>query len=279
MDRPLDVGARGYPLFVLLERALRGFPTSDPWYNANLLTALLGALVQVDDLARGHEQRSRRLRIDLHVQEHQLHLGELGDGLPELLAFARVLHRLAKRGFADALRLRGRIVVAPSIDYLDRVADASKYGRISEAPWLEATIPSLVDPLLVDGASGGGVKHVMSIIAQSAPYALRESTWDDEREALGDLVVRTLERAAPGVSDLIVARELLLGERGLDSCPNPVKRAKTILALAHLAGDHASLDELIREQRSMLEATKLTNELDLAEYDRMVTVLRDRGGG
>jgi phytoene dehydrogenase-like protein len=107
------------------------------------------------------------------------------------------------------LRLRGRIVIAPSIDYLDRAADASKYGRVSEAPWLEATIPSLVDPLLVDGAAAGGVKHVMSVIAQSAPYSLRDGDWEKERQSFGDLVIRTLEAAAPGISDTIVARQVL----------------------------------------------------------------------
>ena len=101
-------------------------------------------------------------------------------------------------GDDGAMRLRGRIVIAPSIRYLDQAADAAKYGRISEAPWLEATIPSLVDPLLTDGAAAGGVKHVMSVIVQTAPYALRESDWETERERFGDLVVSTLETRGPG---------------------------------------------------------------------------------
>lgn len=112
-------------------------------------------------------------------------------------------------GDEGAMRLRGRIVIAPSIRYLDQAADASKYGRISEAPWLEATIPSLVDPLLVDGAAAAGVRHVMSVLVQSAPYVLREGDWDSEREALGDLVIKTLETAAPGIGDRIVARQVL----------------------------------------------------------------------
>jgi phytoene dehydrogenase-like protein len=112
-------------------------------------------------------------------------------------------------GHDAAMRLRGRIVVAPSMRYLDLAADASKYGRISEAPWLEATIPSLVDPLLVDGAAAGGVKHVMSVLVQTAPYALRDSDWETQREPLGDLVVRTLETVAPGIGAQIVAREVL----------------------------------------------------------------------
>ena len=108
-----------------------------------------------------------------------------------------------------AMRLRGRILVAPSMAYLDRAADAAKYGRPSDAPWLEATIPSLVDPLLVDGTSESGVRHVMSVIVQSAPYRLREGDWDSRREALGDLVVETLETVARGISAQVVAREVL----------------------------------------------------------------------
>lgn len=106
-------------------------------------------------------------------------------------------------------RLRGRIVVAPSIAAIDRATDAAKYGRMSEQPWLEATIPSLVDPLLVDGAAASGVRHVMSVLLQSAPYALREGSWDASREALGDLAVTTLETVASGLGALVVAREVL----------------------------------------------------------------------
>jgi phytoene dehydrogenase-like protein len=108
-----------------------------------------------------------------------------------------------------AMRLRGRIVMALSMDHLDRAADAAKYGRISDEPWLESTIPSLVDPLLVDAAEEAGVRHVMSVLVQSAPYRLREGDWDSRRDELGDLVIRTLERAAPGIGALVVAREVL----------------------------------------------------------------------
>ena len=109
-------------------------------------------------------------------------------------------------GDEAALRLRGRLVVAPSVAYLDRAADAAKYGRASDEPWLEATIPSLVDPLLVDGAAVSGVRHVMSMLVQSAPFALREGSWADERDALAERTLDGLERVAPGIRGLVVAR-------------------------------------------------------------------------
>ena len=103
--------------------------------------------------------------------------------------------------------LRGRIVIATGMDDLERAFDDSKYGRMSAQPYIEATIPSLADPLLTSGAPAGG--HVLSAIVQWMPYALRDHGWDDCREELGDLVVRALERFAPAIADLIVARQVL----------------------------------------------------------------------
>jgi phytoene dehydrogenase-like protein len=114
------------------------------------------------------------------------------------------LSGLPSFGATDPERLRGRIVIAPGIDFLERGADAAKYGRPSPEPFMEATIPSLTDPTL---ALEGW--HVMSVIVQWTPYRLRGSTWDVEREGLGDLVVKALEGYSPGLSNLIVAREVL----------------------------------------------------------------------
>jgi phytoene dehydrogenase-like protein len=46
----------------------------------------------------------------------------------------------------DAARMQGRIVIGPSIDYVEKASDARKYGELPEEPWIEATIPSLMDP-------------------------------------------------------------------------------------------------------------------------------------
>jgi phytoene dehydrogenase-like protein len=101
-------------------------------------------------------------------------------------------------GAEDEERLRGRILLAAGIDELERAFDAWKYGELSATPYLEATIPSLADPSLApDGA------HVMSVLAQWVPGG------DVDRDEIGDLVVKRLEVAAPGLTGLIRERQVL----------------------------------------------------------------------
>lgn len=119
------------------------------------------------------------------------------------------LPRFTAAGDDGERLLRGRILIAPGIDAIERAFDASKYGRISDPPVMEATIPSLADPSLIGGAADAPGMHVMSVIVQYAPYALRDGTWDARRDELGDAVVRTLEEYAPGITGLVVGREVV----------------------------------------------------------------------
>ena len=104
-------------------------------------------------------------------------------------------------------RLRGRIVIGTGIDHVERAKDAWKFGRIAEEPWLEATIPTLMDPSLAPQG-----KHVMSVLVEAAPRHLRDGDWSTERERLGDNTVKTLERYAPGLGELIEARQVITPE-------------------------------------------------------------------
>jgi len=108
------------------------------------------------------------------------------------------------RGAPSEEALTGRIVIAPSIDHLERAFDASKYGRVSAEPFLEATIPTLSDPTLAPEGT-----HVLSVLAQWTPSELREGDWATEREHLADLVVKTLEAYAPGLGELVTARQAM----------------------------------------------------------------------
>jgi len=116
-----------------------------------------------------------------------------------------VLEGLPAIGGVDGERLHGRIVVAPTLDDVERAFDHSKYGRISEHPYLEATIPTLSDPSLAPDGT-----HVITALFQYAPRCLRDADWDEAaRDRVADGAVRTLEVYAPGLADRIVARHVV----------------------------------------------------------------------
>jgi phytoene dehydrogenase-like protein len=95
--------------------------------------------------------------------------------------------------------LHGRIHIGPSIDYLERAFDASKYGEVSAEPYLDITIPTLQDPALAPEG-----RHVMSVYAQFAPYKLAKGRdWSAERDTLVKNVMHVLERYAPGIGSLV----------------------------------------------------------------------------
>ena len=94
--------------------------------------------------------------------------------------------------------------ICPSIDYVERAWDDAKYGRPSESPMLEMTIPTTYDPSLAPAG-----KHIMGIFLQYAPYTLREGNWDDLREPFGDRVVNLIEQYCPNIKQIIEHRQVL----------------------------------------------------------------------
>jgi phytoene dehydrogenase-like protein len=99
--------------------------------------------------------------------------------------------------------LAGRLLVAPSPEYLERAFNHAKYCEYSAAPMLEITVPTLADPSL---APHGG--HVLSVIAQYAPYDLAGG-WEAGRQRFTELVIDTLARYAPGLPAQVRGAELL----------------------------------------------------------------------
>jgi phytoene dehydrogenase-like protein len=99
---------------------------------------------------------------------------------------------------------RATMHICPSIDYVERAWDDAKYGRPSERPLLELTIPAMYDPSLAPPG-----KHIMGIFLQYAPYTLREGTWDDLREPFGDRVIALVAEYAPNIRHIIEHRQVL----------------------------------------------------------------------
>jgi phytoene dehydrogenase-like protein len=100
--------------------------------------------------------------------------------------------------------LSGRLLLAPSLMYIERAFNHSKYREASAAPILEITVPTVNDPSLAPPG-----KHVLSAIVQYVPYDLADPA-DAGRKALSGAVLSALTACAPGITDCIEAAELLL---------------------------------------------------------------------
>ncbi|HEY7423106.1 MAG TPA: NAD(P)/FAD-dependent oxidoreductase, partial [Gemmataceae bacterium] len=72
---------------------------------------------------------------------------------------------------------RGTVHLCPDQDYIERAYDDAKYGRTSQDPVLECTLPSAVDTTVAPPG-----QHLMSMFIQYAPYKLREGNWDELKE-------------------------------------------------------------------------------------------------
>lgn len=99
--------------------------------------------------------------------------------------------------------LRHRLLIAPSMRYVERAFNPSKYGEYSEDPVLDISIPSMNDPSLAPQGH-----HVMCINVSYTPYRLKAG-WEQNRDALYQTVIDTLSAYAPGIADRIEDHEIL----------------------------------------------------------------------
>ncbi len=99
---------------------------------------------------------------------------------------------------------RAMIEIGPSMEYLEQAFDDMKYGRPSRRPFIEGTIASTVDDSLAPEG-----KHVLSLFVQYGPYHLKEGSWPEIREEVGDNIIDTLAEYAPNIKSAIIAREVI----------------------------------------------------------------------
>ncbi len=114
------------------------------------------------------------------------------------------LSALPSFGAANAELLSGSIHIGPDVDAIEHAFDHAKYGELSEEPWLDVTIPSVLDPSLVPPGA-----HVMSVYVHYAPYRLRGASWDLMKEMVLTRTMAMLERYAPGIGALVIAAEVI----------------------------------------------------------------------
>jgi phytoene dehydrogenase-like protein len=106
---------------------------------------------------------------------------------------------------ADATPLeRTFYTLVPSLAFAEHCYDIAKFGDIPEELWVDCVVSSNADASLAPPG-----KHILTCFVQYVPYRLRESNWDDQRELLGNRVVRKIAEYAPNVPNAVVARQVL----------------------------------------------------------------------
>lgn len=119
---------------------------------------------------------------------------------------ARALRHIRSRGAAALVTLElerapdfASLVIAPSLEYIERAADAAKYGAVSPDPWLEARAVA---------TDGGGRR--LEVHVQYAPFALADGGWDQARRAaLGARAAALLAEHEPALRGAISAGRVL----------------------------------------------------------------------
>lgn len=103
------------------------------------------------------------------------------------------------------------IILAPTLDYMDRAFVDAKLHGWSNKPIVEMLIPSTVDDTLAPAG-----QHVASLFCQQfAPELPEGRDWDAEEDAAADCIIDTVEAAAPGFRASILGRQVL-SPKGLE---------------------------------------------------------------
>ena len=97
------------------------------------------------------------------------------------------------------------IVIAPTLDYMDKAYIDAKSQGWSSAPIVEMLIPSTIDNTLApDG------KHVASLFCQQfSPTMPDGSSWHDHRLAAADTIIETVTKHAPNFRESILGMMIL----------------------------------------------------------------------
>jgi phytoene dehydrogenase-like protein len=100
--------------------------------------------------------------------------------------------------------LTAGIIMAPSLEYMDRAYLDARAGGWSKNPIVEMLIASTLDDSLAPKG-----QHVASLFCQHVAPTLPDGrSWDDHRDEVADLMIATVDRFAPGFKNLVIGRQI-----------------------------------------------------------------------
>jgi phytoene dehydrogenase-like protein len=121
------------------------------------------------------------------------------------VALERLPSFTAMPGHEPGPQHRGTVHLCPDQDFIERGYDDAKFGKMSQNPVVECTMPSSLDPTVAPPG-----KHLMSMFTQYAPYELKDGPWTDAlRNEYADRCFDIVEQYAPGFKESVIDRQIL----------------------------------------------------------------------
>jgi len=114
------------------------------------------------------------------------------------LALSRLPDFTALKGEGD--HLTAGIIIAPSLDYMDRAWRDAVDSGWSRKPVVEMLVPSTLDDSLAPKGA-----HVASLFCQHVNPALTGAAWEAARDEVAQLMIRTVDEYAPGFAQSVIA--------------------------------------------------------------------------
>jgi phytoene dehydrogenase-like protein len=132
-------------------------------------------------------------------------LRSLGSGAKINFALAELPDFKALPGKTVGPQHCGGIMIAPSLDYMERAWDEGKRGIPSTRPFSQMIIQSATDPTVAPEG-----RHTLSLWCHHFPFTLAAGDMDQEREKLAERMTDIMTELAPNFRASVMAREVYL---------------------------------------------------------------------
>lgn len=149
-------------------------------------------LVPKEALTPELRERVRRIRTD-------------GSGFKINFALSELSDFVALPGKSVGPQHTGGVMIAPSIDYMERAWDDAKYGRPSSRPFTQMFFQSATDPTLAPAG-----QHTLSMWGHHFPYQLSAGDIDVERDRLRERMIDLMTEYAPNFRASVLGCEVFL---------------------------------------------------------------------
>ena len=98
---------------------------------------------------------------------------------------------------------RSLFTLIPTLGEAEDNYNACQRGDLPERLWVDCVLASNVDDTLAPEG-----RHMLTCFVQYLPYRLREGSWDERRQEVGDRVTELIGRYAPNVPGSVIARRV-----------------------------------------------------------------------